>query len=44
MEIGELFHSLESTVVGYDDYQNCTEPHYKRTLDGLHTLVKKIQQ
>jgi len=42
MDISELFHSLETTVVGYDDYKNCFEAHFERTLTGLHSLVKKI--
>ena len=42
MEISDLFHSLESTVVGYDEYENCFEKHYARTIEGLHILVKKI--
>lgn len=44
METEELFHSLETTVVGYDDYQNCFEAHFNRTLEGLHILVTKIQR
>ena len=35
MGIEEVFHMLEVTVVGYDDYQNCTEAHFARTLEGL---------
>jgi len=42
MGIVELFHVLETTVVGYDDYQNCTEAHYARTIEGLQRLVVKI--
>lgn len=44
MAIEELFHKLEVTVVGYDDYQNCTEAHYARTIEGLQSLVVKIQK
>lgn len=44
MDTNDLFHSLEKTVVGYDDYQNCFEAHYNRTIDGLHILVTKIQR
>jgi len=44
MEPEELFHSLEATVVGYDDYENAFEAHFSRTLEGLHTLVTKIQR
>lgn len=28
MEITDLFHKLEVDVTGYEDYENCTEPHY----------------
>ena len=44
MSTEELFHKLESTVVGYDDYQDNSEPHYTRTIEGLQSLVVRIQQ
>lgn len=42
MSVEDLFHNLEETVVGYDDYQNCTEAHFARTIEGLKALTKKI--
>jgi len=44
METEELFHKLEKTVVGYEEYQNAFEAHYMRTIEGLKKLVSKIQQ
>ena len=44
METEDLFHKLERIVVGYDEYENCTEAHYARTIEGLQKLVVKIQQ
>ena len=44
METVELFHALEKTVVGYDEYENCFEKHFMRTLDGIHALTSKIQK
>ena len=44
MDLEELFLKLEQTVAKYDDYENCFEAHYFRTLEGLNKLVAKIQQ
>jgi len=44
METEELFHKLEKTVVGYEEYENAFEAHYMRTIEGLKKLVSKIQQ
>lgn len=43
MDILDLFHKLEVDVTGYDNYENCTEPHYARSVEGLQVLTKKIQ-
>ena len=43
METEELFHKLEKTVVGYEEYENAFEAHYMRTIEGLKKLVSKIQ-
>ncbi len=39
----EEFLKLEKRVVGYDDYINCEEEHYKATLEGIDALVERIQ-
>ena len=44
LDTEELFHKLEKTVAGYDDYENATEPHFARTIEGLQKLVLKIQR
>ena len=44
MDTVDLFHSLEKTVLGYDDYENCFEKHFNRTLEGLQKLTVKIQK
>jgi hypothetical protein len=40
----EQFLKLEKRIVGYDDYINCEEEHYKETLEGMDALVERIQQ
>ena len=42
MDTVDLFHSLEKTIVGYEDYENCFEKHFNRTLEGLQKLTIKI--
>lgn len=44
MDIIDLFCKLEIDVTGYDEYENCTEPHYARSIEGLQVLTKKIQR
>ena len=39
----EEFLKLEKRIVGYDDFLNCEEAHFKETLEGLNTLVERIQ-
>lgn len=39
----EQFLKLEKRVVGYDDFENCEEAHFMETLEGLNTLVERIQ-
>jgi len=34
---------LEKRVVGYDDFVNCEEQHFKDTIEGFNKLVEKIQ-
>ena len=42
MSVEDLFHNLEQTVADYDDFKDCTEAHFARTLEGMKVLVKKI--
>ena len=39
----EQFLQLEKRVVGYDDFVNCEEQHFKDTIEGFNKLVERIQ-
>lgn len=43
-EITEKFHSLEKQVIGFENYVDCDDQHYLKTLDGLRGLVSDIQR
>ena len=43
ISIIELFHRLEKECVGYEDYVNADEEHYKATLDGFTKLVDMVK-
>lgn len=34
---------LEKRVVGYEDFVNCEEEHFKDTIEGFNKLVERIQ-
>jgi len=33
--IEDTFHTLEKHVVGYENYVNCEQDHFKETVEGL---------
>ena len=39
----EKMHELEKECIGYDNFVNCDDEHYLKTLDGLRKLVAKVQ-
>ena len=40
----ELFHILEKECIGYENFVNCDDKHYMKTLENLRRLVVKIQK
>ena len=40
--IEEAFHKLEVQCVGYEDYIECSEENFAKTLKGLEDLVTRI--
>ena len=40
--INEKFHKLEKECIGYDNYVDCDDDHYSKTLEGLRTLVQDV--
>lgn len=38
----ELFHACEKAVIGYNEYVNCDEEHFLKTLEQLEKLVVMI--
>jgi molecular chaperone DnaK (HSP70) len=40
----EKFHQLEKDCIGYDNYVNCGEENFKKTLEKLRLLVCDIQR
>lgn len=38
----DQFLNLEKECVGYDDYINCDDEHYLKTLSGLEDIVTQI--
>jgi hypothetical protein len=43
-DINETFHRLEKECIGYDNYVDCDDEHYTKTLEGLRQLVTDIQR
>mgnify|MGYP002632552022 CR=1 FL=1 len=43
-EILDKFHTLEKECIGYDNYVNCTDENYTKTLEGLRQVVSEIQR
>lgn len=44
MAISEAFHVLEKRVAGYNDYIDCGEENFAKTLKDFEFLVKRVQQ
>lgn len=42
LTIIEQFHELEKQCLGYDNYVNCSDEAYIKTLEGLRQLVVQI--
>jgi hypothetical protein len=42
-EMIEKMHELEKQCIGFDNYINCGDEQYIKTLDGLRALVTKVQ-
>ena len=42
--IEDKFHELEKQCIGYDNYVDCDDEHYLKTLEGLRNLVTEIQK
>lgn len=43
-EVLDKFHKLEKTCIGYDNYIDCGEENFKKTLEDLRLLVCDIQR
>ena len=43
-ELCEKFHKLEKQCIGYDNYVDADDEHYKKTLDGMRKVVTEIQK
>lgn len=43
-EVLDKFHRLEKECIGYDNYVNCGEDNFKKTLEELRLLVNDIQR
>lgn len=43
-ELFDKFHELEKECIGYDNFVNNDDEHYKKTLDGLRKIVSEIQK
>lgn len=43
-ELCEKFHQLEKECIGYDNYVDADDEHYKKTLEGLRKVVNEIQK
>ena len=44
IDIVEFFHKLEKECIGYENFVNCDDKHYLKTLENLRKLVIKIQK
>jgi exonuclease VII small subunit len=44
MTVIDAFFTLEKMVAGYNDYIDCSEESFKKTLESLENLVTRIQQ
>lgn len=42
-DIYEKMHELEKECIGYDNYVNCDDEHYLKTLEGIRKLVDQVQ-
>jgi hypothetical protein len=43
MSILDAFHTLEKRVAGFNDYIDCSEEAFKKTMVGFEDLVKRVQ-
>jgi len=43
-EVVDKFHQLESKCIGFDNYVDCSEANFKKTLEQLRLLVGDIQR
>lgn len=43
MSIVDAFAALEKTVAGYNDFINCDQEHFAKTLASFEDLVKRVQ-
>ena len=43
-DIVEQFHGLEKQCVGYENFIECDDEHYKKTLEGLRKLIANIKR
>ena len=43
-ELCEKFHKLEKECIGYDNYVDADDEHYKKTLEGMRKVVTEIQR
>jgi hypothetical protein len=44
MTVLDAFFALEKIVAGHNDYIDCDEENFKKTLESLENLVTRIQQ
>jgi hypothetical protein len=44
LDVIEMFHILEKECIGYENFVNCDDKHYIKTLENLRRLVVKIQK
>jgi hypothetical protein len=44
LDAAEMFHILEKECIGYENFVNCDDKHYSKTLENLRRLVIKIQR
>jgi hypothetical protein len=41
-DIIDVMHQLEKECIGYDNYVNCDDEHYLKTLEGLRKVIIRI--
>ena len=42
-ELTEKMHLLEKECIGYENFVNCDDEHYLKTIEGIRQLVTQVQ-